>query len=312
MSYLDPLLEKKDDETIDQAIDRYNKLKGPGVYQIRVVNDDTFYIGASTRTKTRLETHLRELKDNKHHNKKLQESYNNSSDKVLEISIFTTNNSDNAFAVEKDLIEKNKKHKNCANKINSCTPSCLGKTVSEETKKKISEHNKKYFQNPDNIFNKGKKLSEITKRLVGLSSKERWKNKDYKENIIQKNIERFKDPVNREKSRQATLKVMENVEYKNKIIENGKKQFTNHDFRERNRLATIERFKNSNFKEQHRQKIADLWKTEEYRNKMLNRRCKEITIDGVTYKSTKEAVRSAGDSKVRKQRKLEKEFLNHG
>lgn len=36
-----------------------------------------------------------------------------------------------------------------------------------------------------------------------------------------------------------------------------------------------------------------------------------VGTDGVTYNSTKEAVRLAGDSKVRKQRKLEKEILNH-
>ncbi len=311
MSHLDPLLEKKDNESIDDVINRHNKLKGPGVYQIRVVDDDTFYIGASSRTKTRLDTHLRELKDNKHCNEKLQESYNNSSDKVLEISIFTTSSLENAFAVEKDLIKKNKERKNCANIKDSCIPSMLGMKHSEETRQKISHHNKEYYKNPKINPFYGKKHTEITKHKLKQNAEEYYKNPINRERQKSFMCDRMKDPANREVSRQAAINAWKDPEYRSKSILIRQKQFSDPKFRELNKQSQIKRMKDPANREVSRQAAINQWKDPEMRKKLIECRWKKITIDGVTYNNTKEAVRIAGDSKVRKQRKLEKEILNH-
>ena len=291
MSYLDPLLEKKDDETIDQAIDRYNKLKGPGVYQIRVVNDDTFYIGASTRTKTRLETHLRELKDNKHHNKKLQESYNNSSDKVLEISILTVDDSKTAFAIEKELIINNKEFKNCANERNSTISTSIGKFVSNETKERLSKSLLNYNRNNSIKKPCNRTIPEVTKELMRRSSKEYQSRPEVLEKNRNMAIERMKDPNNREISRQGQ-----------------KKQFSDEVYREKNKLINIERMKDPNNREISRQGAINQWRDPEMRERLIAARCKKITIDGVEYNSVKEATSILGYKKILEYRHFKKEM----
>ena len=218
MSHLDPLLEKKDNESIDDVINRHNKLKGPGVYQIRVVDDDTFYIGASSRTKTRLNKHLRELKDNKHYNEKLQESYNNSSDKVLEISILTVDDSKTAFAIEKELINNNKEFKNCANERNSNVSTSIVKFVSNETKERLSKSLLNYNRN--NCIKKScnRNIPEVTKELMRRSSKEYQSRPEVLEKNRNMAIERMKDPNNREISRRGAINQWKDPEMRKKLI----------------------------------------------------------------------------------------------
>ena len=62
-----------------------NEYTGSAVYQIKNITNNKIYIGSSTNYKTRINTHIIDLKAGRHTNKLLQEDYNNNND--FEISI---------------------------------------------------------------------------------------------------------------------------------------------------------------------------------------------------------------------------------
>lgn len=85
----------------------------------------------------------------------------------------------------------------------------LGKTLSTETKEKISKSNKKYYSNhrhpnldrvgeKNPMFGKpgtmlGKKLSEETKIKISKKSKKLWENKEYREYILKNTLFSYKN-----------------------------------------------------------------------------------------------------------------------
>lgn len=58
---------------------------------------------------------------------------------------------------------------------------------------------------PERNFRKGYKHSEESKNLMSISTKNSYKNSDIKEKIRKKSLEQFKDPIKKEKHKQACL-----------------------------------------------------------------------------------------------------------
>lgn len=124
-----------------------------GIYKIVNIINSNCYVGQSYRLKQRKSEHFRRLRNNKHVNKHLQNSYNKWGEYYFEFVIL-------CFCKPEDLTENeeywNKKLKPVFNK-RECTDSNRGMHLSEEHKRKISE------------ANTGKMHSEESKRKLSLS-----------------------------------------------------------------------------------------------------------------------------------------------
>lgn len=120
-----------------------------GIYKITNIINNKFYIG-SCSSKTylyeRLIHHRDDLINNKHHNKYLQNSFNKYGIKNFYYEIIEICNKENCINKEQYWINLLKPHYNFL----KIAGSSLGTRCKQETKQKISEANKKFWENSDN------------------------------------------------------------------------------------------------------------------------------------------------------------------
>ena len=109
-----------------------------------------------------------------------------------------------------------------------------GYIYTEDVKKKISEAQKKRFENPEAI----KKISE--------SQKKRFENQEEKQKASSRTKKHFENPEAREKASERMKKhLQENPEFGNKISERQKKRFENPEEIEKNRQAALTYWQNN-------------------------------------------------------------------
>lgn len=262
MSYIVPSVFRSD-ISMDKKIEICNKLKGSAVYQLNILDNNVIYIGASSKTRDRIERHIRELKDNKHHNFKLQASYNSSSTKLIEVSVFVTDNTEQAFHMEKEIINNHRNDENCTNITNSSIPGMLGKHHSEEFKQIM---------------------------------KKKWEDPELKDKRRKNIVNAMKDPGVREISRQGALHQWRNSEYKEQQLQLLNKLNKDPKIKEKRKQDQIKRMENPVNRELSRQAAIKQWNDPEMRKKMSTVNCKKVTINGVTYNSVKEAINLTGIS----------------
>lgn len=139
-----------------------------GIYKIQSkIKPDRIYIGSATKIKDRWRGHRFDLKNNKHHSLKLQRHYNKYGIDDLEFSIISSCDKDQLLSMEQFFIDSMDPYFNCC----PVAGNCLGRKVSEETKKKMS----KIFTGKKGhvSWNKGKHLNEETKKKISLKMKGR-------------------------------------------------------------------------------------------------------------------------------------------
>lgn len=148
-----------------------------GIYKIINKINGKMYIGSAVDIQKRWIKHKSDLRKNKHHSKKLQNSWNKYGEQnfIFEIVEECEKNKDLLLSKESYyfiLYDTVKNGYNCAIKAGS---PMFGKKHSEETKKKISKSNKgkkrtEEFKQKLSIAHKGKILSESTKEKIRLGN----------------------------------------------------------------------------------------------------------------------------------------------
>jgi len=182
-----------------------------GIYQIQSkIKPERIYMGSSIDVNGRRNGHLYELRHNKHHSHKLQRHYNKYSEQDLEFSILCVCSKNQLSWIEQYYIDFYQPY---FNECNFVGKSMLGRPLSEEHKRKISQANKgktteKSLRNliPARKGNKnmlGKCHSEETKRRMSISAKGKIKSVETREKISKAAKERWSSEEHREKISEA-------------------------------------------------------------------------------------------------------------
>lgn len=116
-----------------------------GVYKIINIINGKFYIGSSENLERRRREHFRELKSNRHANKKLQHSYNKYGKDNFKFEIIEyVKDVDSLFNIEQKWLDELRPYDKCVgyNIATNTTSGMKGRKHSEETKRKFSEMRK--------------------------------------------------------------------------------------------------------------------------------------------------------------------------
>lgn len=115
-------------------------MKISGIYEIGSrVKPERIYIGSSVNIQNRWYGHLRDLRNNRHSNKKLQNHYNKYGESDLLLSILLGCDKEDLIKIEQYFLDSCRTYFN----VFMTAGSPLGHECSEETKRKISETEKK-------------------------------------------------------------------------------------------------------------------------------------------------------------------------
>lgn len=128
-----------------------------GIYKI-ICNNTNFYIGSSRNIQQRFYKHRRELRKGVHKNEHLQNSYNKYGEEYFELVIVELCNIDEQYLKEQYYI-------NLLKPVYNKEQDVLTHIPTEETKKKLSEANKKYYANPDNLKQRYKTIYRFNSSL---------------------------------------------------------------------------------------------------------------------------------------------------
>jgi group I intron endonuclease len=125
----------------------------PGIYKILNKVNNKFYIGSATNLATRRNGHLCLLRQNKHFNKHLQNSYNKYGKDNFIFSVLLIVDKEMLISYEQLLVDNLKPQ---YNKSIICVNTSLGRKLSDETKAKISKSKtgKKINYNPYTHLNR--------------------------------------------------------------------------------------------------------------------------------------------------------------
>lgn len=128
-------------EIVDGCVELVTNLhKGKsGIYIIYTKYNNKFYLGSTTQCFIkRRNSHLCELRQNKHHSKKLQNVYNKYGEGVFSFKVLE-------FCSKEECLEREQYYINLYNpdkigyNINNNAQNCTGRKMSQETKLKISK-----------------------------------------------------------------------------------------------------------------------------------------------------------------------------
>lgn len=144
-----------------------------GVYAIKNRTNNKMYIGQSVNVRKRKSYHLWMLRENNHFNPKLQNAFNKYGESNFEFTILETckreelNNKEIQYIKQYNTVEEG---------YNICEggEGSLGRTLSEETKQKISN------------ANIGRKQDEVAKKRKSEIMKELWKTAEYRKKMKQR------------------------------------------------------------------------------------------------------------------------------
>ena len=244
-----------------------------GIYMLHNQETGEAYIGSGI-INDRRNLHFRDLKNDKHINKKLQTSYNKNPN--FEFVSCELENREEAFDLEQELIDTFKQSKLLLNISHNARVPINNHT--EESKQKISisvSQAKQTEEFRDRTFNNEKWKKDLSEK-VKVSSKRNWEDPEFKERML--NIERPGIKANAEIARQKR----EQISLEKKKDSNTSKTFG----QERSEEFCIN---NSN-------KIKEKWQDPVYRENQLKAREGKMTSfkvpiigDGVKYNSITEA-----------------------
>lgn len=144
-----------------------------GIYAIKNKMNNKMYIGQSVNVNKRKSYHLWLLRNNSHFNPKLQNAFNKYGEENFEFVILEKCNKEELDDKEIEYISR---YNTTNNGYNICEGGggSLGRTLSEETKQKISN------------ANIGRKQDEIAKKRKSKAMKELWKTAEYRKKMKQR------------------------------------------------------------------------------------------------------------------------------
>ena len=262
-----------------------------GVYLLHNPNTDETYVGSGILNE-RKNLHFRDLKNNKHVNKKLQKAFNK--DPNFDFVSIETINREEAYDFEQSIIDEFKSSDLLLNIAQDVRGSGVPKH-SDETKELMSKNISKARQSED-FINKTFKNEEWKKDLsekISSTSKKNWENPEFKEKM--QNVEKHGTKINSELARKKK---------EEKFIEKKNNPNTSKCFGQK---------RSEEFSINNSNKIKDKWQDPAYREKQLKAREGKMTSfkisivgDGVIYDSltsaaeelniTKQAVKYRIDS----------------
>lgn len=159
-----------------------------GIYKIENLYNGMIYIGRSTDIDRRWWQHNKDLENNVHHNKNLQNDWNSYGKEVFLFSILESGLSESELeSAEQEYIDSVENLYNISK--NSKFPP-IKRKVSEETRDKMRNNSARYW--------KGKKLSKETRRKMSESRKGRVTSKDTRDKISASLTGRTRPPVSQE------------------------------------------------------------------------------------------------------------------
>jgi len=137
--------------------------KAPGVYKITNIKNNKFYIGSTTNLYLRKNAHWCCLKNNKHENQYIQNSWNKCGEKFFVFEIVLLCSKETLLEEEQKILEKYFDNQNMCYNISPTAQNCLGVKHSDTTKKERS----KTMLGPKNHFY-GKVHSQETKNKISV------------------------------------------------------------------------------------------------------------------------------------------------
>jgi group I intron endonuclease len=219
-----------------------NHMNRFGVYQIEI--NKKRYIGSTSQTfMKRYCTHLWQLRKGRHHSRYLQNAFNKYGEQALMFSILEIIEvKEEAIITEQMYIDKiNPEYNSC-----KIAGSCLGVKFSEEAKLKLSKlmtgnryalgyRHTEEAKNKISEANKGKTISEETKQKMSA----RIRTEAEKLNISELNRHRKYTEETRQKLRNAALKRSEEIRHNFEVANRGRK--ISEETREKLRTARLGR-----------------------------------------------------------------------
>jgi len=167
------------------------KNKTSCIYKITCLKNNKFYIGSSTDINTRLDTHKRLLRKNKHSNPHLQNAWNKYGEQNFKYEIIETIHDINQLLIrEKWWIDNTECYKGEIGFNVSRDPvaNMRGRKHSLKTRQKLSLSHKgiklsQEHKNNISSSNTGRKVSESTRQKIGLAQKGKKISKKQRENM---------------------------------------------------------------------------------------------------------------------------------
>lgn len=176
-----------------------------GIYIIKNKINNKIYVGSSINISKRWNEHMNHLEGNNHANQYLQRSWNQNGKDCFEFLIAEECDIENLLLVEQKWLDTTKSYEP-ENGYNICryAGNTLGKTHTEEAKKKISENHHDVSGENNPMFgipspNTGKKHSEETKMKMSqkLKGKKPWnKGRTKESDPVIKNISQSQKGTN--------------------------------------------------------------------------------------------------------------------
>ena len=279
---------------------RKNRFSAPAVYQIEDTVSGKFYIGATGDITTRLNEHVRDLENNQHNNKNLQETYNNNETSIV-INILPIDTVETAFLLEKQLIKENKDNPDLLNIRGGCEPAMLGKSLTEEQKKQISATLKKKYVSGELVSPmKGTNHTEEAKQLISAAHKnnyangyknpfqnkqhtddfkkikskqteEQWKDPAFKQFMIEAGLERAKDPEFIKKMSELTTERMKDPAVRKQMSELATERMKDPAVRQNLAKKTTERMKDPVNRQKSSEGAKQQWQDPIKREKLIEK-----------------------------------------
>jgi predicted GIY-YIG superfamily endonuclease len=255
---------KLDRESVRQLGDITN----PCTYLIS--NNDTgeSYVGSTYQIKRRLRDHLNSLEKQKHHNSRLQKTFNNTTN--FEVAIVELETKQQAVDLENSIIEEHWGNPFFLNEAYTSDRFRSNVTVSAETRKKQSESAKRYYAKGNFAPNKGTKLTDEQKEVLRHKAIEQWSDGELR--ILASNLakQRFEDPGERARASIKTSEYFSNQDARDNLSAK-KKQYYKDNPTSLLRMSEARKQyieDNPEFLEALKQSSLKQWENPEYRSKI--------------------------------------------
>jgi group I intron endonuclease len=206
------------------------------VYKIFHIATKKVYIGSALSTRVRWNNHISLLRRGLHHSTHLQSAWDKYGEDSFKFEIIEIVGNSNDLVIKEQYWIDNYKSHNTKYGYNNCPKagSALGRVLSEEHKRKISEAAKNRCNNPEFLL----KMSHTAKKLWGnpefIKKRKGWKHtEEFKSEQSIRSKKLWKEPKFIENMKIAQKEKPRSIETRNKMSESRRKLWNNVEYREK-------------------------------------------------------------------------------